>query len=166
MIPVVIGTNPERRNWLNDCLRSIRTTSTRRRVHIHRTGGYEITALRAGISKYRRFLFLHDSCEILHPNFWNTIDNTEPAWLFGAPHMYLAVFDSPTLERALHDAPEQMDKQASINWEGELGMRLQLPTLWPDVIDANGQHQERHGRLNLLLGNEFARKWKGNWGQH
>lgn len=165
LIPVVVGTHPDRKDWLQDCIKSIRATTRNRRVHIHRHGGYEVAALRAGINKYRRFLFLHDSCEILDPEFWEHIDSTPPAWLYGAPHMYLGVFDSDQLAHAIRDAPEHMDKQASINWEGELGIRLQMPTLWPEVTDANSQFAERHGRTNRVLGNHLARKFKGNWGQ-
>lgn len=167
MIPVVVGTNPERGHWLKDCIRSIRATSRHRRVHIHKTGGYELTALRAGVTRFKKFLFLHDSVEVLNPAFWEIIDTTPPAWIFGGPPMYMAVYDSAELVKALEDAPygRDMTKVLSIYWEGELANRIQYPTLWPEVIDANGRLEEHHGRLNLVLENEFARKWKGNWGQ-
>lgn len=163
--PVVIGTNPERGDWLNDCLRSIRATTKNRRVLIHDTGGYEISALRTGMKHFRRFLFLHDSCEVLHPDFWHTIDNSAPTWLFGGPPMYLAVYERNPLEEALTGSPETMDKSTSIAWEGELPKRLNYPTLWPEVTDAVGRTEDRHGRPNLVLENDFLRKWKGSWGQ-
>lgn len=146
---------------------SIRATSKRRRVLVHTDGGYEITALRTGITNFPRFLFLHDSCEVLHPDFWTIIDITTPTWLFGGPPMFLAVYDSKDLDRALEDAPYGYDitKATSIAWEGELPKRLPYPTLWPEVTDATGHIQERHGRTNLVLENRLLRKWKGNWGQ-
>ena len=166
MIPVVIGTNPERRNWLDDCLTSIRRTSRpRRRILVHETGGYEIAALRTGAINFRKFLFLHDSCEVLSPHFWNIIDTADPTWLFGGPPMYLGVYDGPRLERAIIDAPSEMTKASSIAWEGELAKRLQHPVLWPDVHDGTGTITAHHGRANLVLENEHLRKWKGNWGQ-
>lgn len=165
MIPVVIGTNPGRRPWLNDCLTSIRATTKRRRVFVHRTGGYELAALRAGTTRFKKFLYLHDSVEILHKDFWETIDAALPSWLFGAPHMYLAVYNTSDLISALAEAPQTLTKADSIAWESELGTRIRYPILWPDVIDTTGRYEERHGRTNLVLENELIRKWKGNWGQ-
>lgn len=163
MIPVVIGTNPERGPWLRDCLTSIRRTSRYRRVHVHRDGGYELTALRAAMTRYDRFLFVHDSCEILHSDFWGAVDNTGPTWLFGGPPMYLGVYNSLDLRAALTDAPSDVDKQTSIRWESELPNRLPCPTLWPEVNDATGRIEEHHGRRNLILENRYLRKWKGTW---
>lgn len=165
MIPVVIGTNPDRRDWLRDCIASIRRTSKHRRVLIHDAGGYEIAALRTGLKHFRSFLFLHDSCEVLDPDFWGIVDSTSPAWLFGGPPMYLAVYNGGLLEDAIAHAPDTMDKINSIAWEGELPKRLDQPTIWPDVTDATGRIEERHGRPNLVLENRYLRKWKGNWGQ-
>lgn len=165
VVPVVVGTNPERTHWLKDCLTSIRATTRHRRVHVHRTGGFELTALRAGVTRYRRFLFLQDSCEVLDPRFWDVIDATEPAWLFGGPPMYLGVYDSTHLEAAIRDAPANPSKDDAIRWESELGSRLHHLTLWPDVHDGTAHHEHHHGRDNLVLQNRYLRKWKGNWGQ-
>lgn len=165
MIPVVIGTNQQRGAWLKDCLTSIRATSKRRRVLVHDTGGFEITALRHGVSKFESFVFLHDSCEVLSPDFWDVIDNSGPTWLFGGPPMYLAVYDSQNLAAAIEDAPAEMSKQWALAWENAITERLTMPTLWPEVTDATGRLEERHGRQNLILENGLLRKAKGHWGQ-
>lgn len=163
LLPIVVGTNPERKPWLNDCLASIRRTSKYRRVLIHATGGYEIAALRTGIAKFNQFLYLHDSCEILSPDFWDIIDTTPPTWLFGGPPMYLGVYNRQDLEPALTDAPATMTKETSIHWECELPRRIHYPILWPEVTDATGRIEERHGRTNLVLENTYLRKLKGTW---
>ena len=160
-IPVVIGSHPGS-PWLADCLRSIPTGRT---VKVHRTGGYEITALRTACRYFDRFLFLQDSTEVLHREFWDIIDTAEPTWLFGGPPMYLGVYDRTNLEACIEDAPAEMNKEWSIAWEGALPERLTLPTLWPEVTDATGRFEERHGRNNLVLENKLLRKWKGSWGQ-
>lgn len=161
MIPLVIGSHPDS-TWVQDWPRRF----GQRRFHIHRTGGYELAALRAGVARYDRFVFLQDSCEILSRDFWRIIDNlTEPAWLFGWPGMYLGVYSSRDLIPVLEQAPTTIDKHTSIQWESRIRELLPYPTLWPEVTDATGHHEERHGRTNLVLRNEFLAKFKGNWGQ-
>lgn len=163
MIPVVIGSHPDS-PWLVDCIKSLR--QQHRQIKIHNAGGYELNALRTGLRYFDRFLFLQDSCEVLHPTFWDVIDGLEGgAWLFGGPPMYLGVYNRDELQTALEDAPDIVDKRTSIRWEGELPQRLNYPVIWPDVTDATGRFKERHGRNNLVLENRYLRKWKGNWGQ-
>jgi hypothetical protein len=158
--PVLVGSHPGS-PWLKDCLKTIPKGRT---VKVHRTGGYEIAALRTGIRHFDRFLFLQDSTEVLDPAFWEIIDTTPSTWLFGGPPMYLGVYYSDELWQAISDAPEVMTKQWSITWEGALPKRLShYGCLWPEVSDATGRQEERYGRNNLVLENRYLRKWKGTW---
>lgn len=165
MLPVVIGTHPDRKPWLDDCVKSIRATSKHRRILIHQTGGYEPAAIRTGCATFPRFLFLHDSVTILHPDFWKTIDASEPAWLAGWPHMLLAIYQAADVEP--HLPHHEVTKTESIHLEGHLPTVLPMPALWPDVTDANHLRREvRHGRDNLVLGIPGVwEKHKGHWGQ-
>lgn len=157
--PVLIGSHPGS-PWLADCLKSIPKGRT---VKVHRKGGYEIAALRTACRYFDRFLFLQDSTAVLHPDFWDVIDTTPTAWLFGGPPMYMAVYNRVDLEPVLADAPPVMDKASSIHWECVLADRMNLPVLWPEVTDASGRIEERHGRRNLVLDNRYLAKWKGTW---
>lgn len=159
MLPLVIGSHPGS-PWITDWP----TRYGPRRVHIHRDGGYELTALRAAVERFDRFLFLQDSCEILTPKFWREI-GTNPTFIFGWPGMYLGIYDSADLKPILEQAPASIDKRTSIEWEGRIRDLLPYPTLWPEITDATGRHETRHGRQNLVLENDLLRKWKGNWGQ-
>jgi len=159
--PLVIGSHPGS-PWLSDLLKTI---PSGRDVRVHRDGGYEIAALRTACRYYDRFVFLQDSTQVLHPDFWDIIDGSSPAWLFGGPPMYMGVYNRNQLELAIPDAPAVMDKASSIAWEGALSDRLPYTALWPEVTDATGRFEERHGRNNLVLENKYLRKWKGSWGQ-
>jgi hypothetical protein len=165
MYPVVVGTNRERTAWLNDCLQSIRATSKPRRfIYVHKDGGFEPAAIRAGCAKFDRFLFIHDSVVIQHPDFWTAIDNSEPAWLAGWPPMMIAVYEA---QDVLPHLPEHdVTKREAVQLESTLPGLLNMPTIWPDITDANHlRMEERHGRTNMVLGNELWEKYKGNWGQ-
>lgn len=163
MIPVVIGSNPERHGWVTDCLDSIHaTTSTRRKIVVHETGGYEPAAIRTGCDRFERFLFLHDSVIVLTKQFWHIIDNSGPAWLAGFPPMFLAVYDSITVLPHLPDEP--VTKRDAINLEARLPELITMPTIWGNVTDATAlRHEHKHGRDNKVLGNQHFIKFKGTW---
>lgn len=164
MLPVLIGTHPDRKAWLEDCLTSIEAT-TDREVIIHHEGGYEIAALRTGCAWSDRFLFIQDSVTILSPLFWEVIDRqSSPAWLTGWPPMFMGIHNSATLKPLLAEYPEVMSKQEAIEAEAALPQRLDYPTLWPDITDRTALRTEtRHGRENLVLGNHLFEKAKGTW---
>lgn len=163
MTPVVVGTHPDRKPWLDDCLTSIHATSSKRRkVLVHETGGYEPAAILTGCAAFDRFVFLHDSVTIVHKDFWTTIDASEPAWLAGWPPMFLAIYDAAAVKPLLPNEP--VTKRDAINLEAHLPTLLPMPTLWPDVTDATAlRHEHRHGRENKVLGNSYFEKLKGTW---
>lgn len=166
LTPVVIGSHPDRTAWLDDCLKSIRATSSpRRKILVHHTGGYEPAALKTGCAAFDRFLFIHDSVTILHPDFWEVIDSSGPCWLAGAPHMHLGIYDSADLEPLLPE--HEVDKGGAIRSENDLPQQLpRMRPLWPEILDIQMLRREvRHGRDNLVLGNHMWEKHKGNWGQ-
>lgn len=163
MLPVVVGSYPNS-PWLADCLSSIRET-TDREPFVFTDGGYEVPALRYAVAlDMGPFLFLPDSTVVLTEHFWTAVDAGTPQWLFGWPGCYLAVFDPATLVAPLERAPLNLSKQDAIDWEWKLRDEVPMPTLWPDVRDANAlRSEERHGRLNLIIGNTHVEKWKGHW---
>lgn len=165
MIPVVVGTHPDRAAWLEDCLASIKATSSpRREIYVHKTGGYEPAAIHSGCARFDRFLFIHDSVTILHGDFWSTVDSSGPAWLAGWPPMCLAIYDTASVQ--IHLPVHEVTKLEACHLEGYLPSVVPMPTIWPDVTDANHlRMEERHGRLNMVLGNDLWEKHKGNWGQ-
>lgn len=162
MLPVLIGTHPHRTAWLADCLKTIPTGRT---VEVHRTGGFELAALRTGVRYFDRFLFLQDSMLVKHPAFWDVVDGTDsPAWLCGHPPMYVGIHDRDQLAPALDRYPAEITKEQSIDIEVDLPTHLNYSTLWPDVVDATALRREhRHDRDNLVVGNELFEKFKGTW---
>jgi hypothetical protein len=163
VLPVVIGTHPERPHWLEDCLNSIHRT-TKRRVLIHEAGGYEIAALRTGFARFDRFLFLQDSVTILSPEFWLIVDARKgPAWLSGWPPMFLGIWDASG-RAVIETLPTTQTKEDSIRLEADIPELLKWPTIWPEVTDHTALRREiRHGRHNLVVGNRYWEKAKATF---
>lgn len=163
MLPVVVGTHPERPNWLQDCLTSIRKT-TKRPVLVHEAGGYEIAALRTGFARFDRFLFLQDSVTILSPEFWTIVDARKgPAWLTGWPPMFLGIWDRTALP-IINALPAVQSKEDSIVLEASIPLELGWSTIWPEITDHTALRSEhRHGRHNMIVGNRYFEKAKATW---
>lgn len=162
MLPVLVGSHPNS-PWLEECLQSIRdTTSTT--VVVHTAGGHEPHALSVAASfRFDRFLFLQDSTKILSPEFWDAIEAQDgPCWLFGHPPMFMAVYDVEDILPLVSSRP--LSKAEAIATEVEWPAELNYPSVWPEVRDATAlRREQKHGRDNLVLGNDHIEKWKGTW---
>ena len=156
-LPVVVGTHSGS-PWLADCL-----TSLGRPAHVYQSPDYEIGCLRQAARHHDRVLFLQDSVTGLDQGFWHAIGDS-PKWLCGRPPMYLGIYDSAALAPVLATFPERVDKETAIRCEVDLFKRLPMPVLWPEIVDRNALRTEtRHGRVNLVLGNDLFEKHKGTW---
>jgi hypothetical protein len=164
VLPVLIGTHPDRQVWAADCFASIKAT-TNREILLHTTGGYELAALRTGAAAFDRFLFIHDSVTILDPLFWTVIDRFQtPAWLSGHPPMFMGIHHTSSLKPVLDRYPAEQTKEDAIRIEAELPALLTYTTIWPDITDRTAKRtEERHGRTNLVVGNHLWEKHKGTW---
>lgn len=122
-------------------------------VVVQPDGVWEVDALRN--VEHDRFLFLKPSLRILDADaFWAALESFNgPAWLFGRPSCYLAVYDRTTLQEAIADAPAPFDKELSIVWESRLHDRLNYPTVWPQAADRNALRIDYiDGRPELVVG--------------
>jgi hypothetical protein len=162
VLPVVVGSYPGS-PWIDDHLNSLQTD---RQIVVHRDGGYEPPALRLGCSLFDRFLYLQDSTLILDPRFWDHIDAVKgSAWLSRWPPMFMGIHESAKLRPILDLIPDPINKYQSVEWESRMpSMLLGYETIWPDVADATAPRVELvKGRRNLILENEYFRKFKGTW---
>ena len=165
---VVIGSSPDRQHWLADCSASIN------REHIAVVGfGFELAKIDWVMknTNAERFLLLQDSWVIKDNGFWNLLDahtgsvaiNSDP-YYFGC---YAGVYERSVIEEI--GVPVMADKRDAIrneiDWnKAYVEVAGEPPVLFPDLTDNNATGTvERHGRINLLLENNYIAKYKGTW---
>lgn len=164
----VIGSSPDRTGWLADCSASIQ------REHIVVSGwGFELAKIRWVMENTtaERFLFLQDSWVIKSEGFWDLLGQfegsvalTRDPYFFGC---YAGVYERSVVDRI--GTPVVKDKQDSIlleiDWHRRYVEASVEPTvLFPELTDKNAAGiVVKHGRENLVLENEFVRKFKGTW---
>lgn len=172
--PVVVCTGRGRGGWLADCLGSIREPDVT--VAYSQTDG-ELGAIRMIYdgTRWPRWVMLQDSCVVLDQALFRLVDEVGgPALLAPQPCMYLAIYERKALDEiGIPRVPAGADRSSAIRHEldfmgayVEASQRLGLdcPVLFPDFDDAHAvRREERHGRLNLVLQNEYLTKYKGTW---
>ena len=164
----VIGSSPDRTGWLADCSASLG------REHIAVVSyGYEWAKIAWVMENTTvdRFFFLQDSWVIKSEAFWDLLGQFEGSVaLTRDPYFvgcYAGVYERSVVDRI--GTPVVKDKQDSIlleiDWHRRYVEASGEPTvLFPELTDKNAAGVVvKHGRENLVLENEFVRKFKGTW---
>ncbi len=165
---IVVGSSPDRQEWLADCSGSIK----RDHIAVVNTG-YELGKIRWVIENTNadRFLFLQDSWLIKDEGFWDLLQahsgsvaiNSDP-YYFGC---YAGVYERSVIEQI--GVPVMADKREAIlneiDWhKAYVGIAGEPTVLFPDLTDNNATGTvDRHGRINLVLENKYIAKYKGTW---
>lgn len=173
-VPVVISTGPDRGHWVRDCLNSIHVPNV---TLCKSQAGGELGAIRMVYegTRWARFLLLQDSVVVLDQRLFDLVDEVNgPLLVAPRPCMYLAVYERAVLDELdIPDVPAGQDRELAIEHETAFcdsyvrqaeQMGFDVPVLFPELTDANAAGQVHHnGRLNLVLENDFLRKYKGTW---
>jgi len=164
----VIGSSPDRHEWLADCSASIR------REHIAVVNsGYELGKIRWVMENTNadRFLFLQDSWQVKDDGLWDLLEAqsgsvaiTNDPYYYGC---YAGVYERWVIEQI--GVPLIADKREAIrneiDWhKSYVEVSGNPQVLFPELIDRNSTRQEeKHGRTNLVLENDYLVKYKGTW---
>ena len=166
----VVATTPGRERWLAQCVASL---GGREVLAVSLEHGYELGKIEwvHRNTTLDRFLFLQDSAEVLSHGFWGRLEEFPGSVaLLGDPSVYgsyMGVYERKVLNK-MPGWPLVDSKMGSIAneiiWTRDYAdMAGGVPVLFPELTDANGHVVEHFGRDNLVLENQFFRKWKGTW---
>jgi hypothetical protein len=169
-LTTVVATAPGREQWLTQCLQSL---AGRNVLVVSLEHGFELGKIEWVYrnTTLERFLFLQDSAEVLSKGFWGRLDEFPGSVaLLGDPSVYgsyMGVYERKVLDK-LVGWPLVNSKMSSIAneimWTRDYADKAgSVPVLFPDLIDADGYMGEKFGRMNLVLENQYFRKWKGTW---
>jgi hypothetical protein len=165
---VVVGSSPDRQDWLADCSASIK------REHIVVVNfGFELAKIDWVMknTNAERFLLLQDSWLIKDDAFWDLLEahpgsvaiNSDP-YYFGC---YAGIYERSVIEKIC--VPVMADKRDAIrneiDWhKAYVEVAGEPVVLFSDLTDNNATGTvKRHGRINLVLENDYIAKYKGTW---
>lgn len=153
--------------WVNDCLASLEGY-TRYPTHVLSTYGYELGKIKkAAEMGLDEFVFLQDSCIVKDHALLDEMFDFDGSVALGAwPFfMYLGKYRLDTLKKV--ELPEVNNKHDSVHYEGKwtrdyAEAESKLKHICRDLVDTN-VFEERHGRKNMVLENDYLIKYKGTW---
>jgi hypothetical protein len=166
---IVIGTTPDRSDWLKDCVNSLREPCL-----VISDFNFELGKLNwASKQLSDRFFFFQDSV-VFKQSSWifELLENYEHVALTSDPVVYgtyMGIYD-PKILREI-ETPIPRSKKESIDYEISWTKTYiekvgSVHVAFPELTDANATRKEmKYGRENLVLENDYIIKFKGDWGQ-
>lgn len=145
--------------WLQDCLDSL--AECKYPVHIcwSENGAYDTEGLyyaeRMGLES---FILLHDSMIVKDHSIFDKVADIPNCKI--ADQMFLGKFSAP-----YNLPPKPTSKGEAIDMETFWYTPKKWETVCPEFKD-QARFEEKNGRMNMVLENQYFIKYKGHWGQH
>lgn len=171
---IVIGSSLTRKEtWLADLLASMKGCAYPYKVFYLDTFELSVIQMALATTNFDEFLFLPDSTVIQDLSFFDMVFQ-------GTEGMSVSVFNEPCLgamymmkyrRKILETMPIPVvpNKKMAVFWEVVfnefyVGLESQIKVLFPEVKHSE-TFMEKHGRLNMVMGNKYLLRFKGSWGQ-
>lgn len=158
---VVITTSDYTKDWLPECLNSLKTSPYEVFVQDNGSeGGFELAGIQAGKNLFSEFVMLMDTCEVKDISMLDRLFEIEGnVFLTEGGFHYMGKFVSSTLP----ELPFIKDKEHAI--EQELQWFKDIPHKWfsPSFPVITNEFEEKHGRMNMVLETPYIKKWKARW---
>lgn len=171
---IVIGSSTSRKEtWLKDLLASM--IGCKYPVKIFYLDTFELSVIKEAIyaTNFDEFLFLPDSTIIQDLEFFDMVfKDTEgmSVSVFNEPclgAMYMMKYRREILKTM--PIPKVPSKKMAVFWEivfneYYVGLDAKIKVLFPEVLHSE-TFIEKHGRENMVMGNKYILRYKGDWGQ-
>lgn len=168
---VVVGATPDGDAWVDDLLASLGDCPWP--VEVHRTREWELATIAWAARRWDEYVFLPQSTVVLAARLFERAFTEHAEWSVSLAsaqkrsfRMYLGKYRSAAVVEL--GVPTVPDKAAAIHqetaWCGDYATleagRQRLVSIG-GPLDHTDRLEHRHGRLNMVVENEYLRRWKG-----
>ncbi|HEY9704661.1 MAG TPA: hypothetical protein V6C58_19625 [Allocoleopsis sp.] len=123
---------------------------------------FEKGGLLVGMKNFDEFIYLHDTVIIKNLELFDILFSKEGFYSISPGFlMYLGKYDSKKLSTL--NLPSVNSKYDAILMELWLKHNIPCDCFDKTFIDGNHRFEERHGRKNMVLENDYLIKYKGTW---
>lgn len=168
MVPsgIVIGATPDGSGWLDGLLATVETDYP---VRVCETWDFELSAIAAGARWATEFVLLPYSSEVKDNALWDivfkqlegvSVSLSQTPMAFG---MYLGKYRADQVERV--GCPKVTDKVQAVVQEGLWTVRYAAAGPYRALGDLADTERfvEREGRTNMVVENQWLRRFKSCW---
>lgn len=159
---IVISASEYSRPFFEDCIRSIKTDYP---IYVcwegigRPVGSYELGAIKRGAELFDEFVYLHDTVVIKDNSLFDKLFAIDGHVLLtkGGYHYFGKYVSSD-----LPDIPNVTNKEEAIHWE--IRWFNKPHTVFnPELPFHVERFEEKHGRTNMVIENDYLIKYKGTW---
>jgi hypothetical protein len=173
---IIVGSSDARREtWLSDIQKNLEGYE-KYPIKYNITDRFELATIKQALvsTDWDEFMFLPDSTIIKDFELFDLIfkkHKGKSVSLVQHPDvggMYLMKYKREILEK-MGEIPIAQNKAMAVYWEIVFhayyaGLDQNVVVLFPDVFHTE-IFKKKHGRINMIMGNKYFEKWKGDWGQ-
>lgn len=109
---------------------------------------------------YKNFVLLHDTCVVKDQKLFDILFSHDEHVSLSPG--FLMCMGKYRLDKLPELPPQPMTKRQAVEFEGQYCSALRGECLFPDFVDSD-VFEEKNGRNNLILENEYLKKYKGFW---
>lgn len=171
MKAIVVLTGKGREKWLHNFESTL--PKSKYPLRIVTSDNFELGAITEVMNDYDEFIFLHDTCQVKSDKLFDfCFEECGGRSVSFASHpspfgMYLGKYRSEILKRITWRLPET--KLEAV--EGEISFpndyaRIEYPISIPDPLTSSHIFEEKFGRVNMVLENDWIKKWKATWNRN
>jgi hypothetical protein len=167
---IIVGTRPDRKKWLNNCLKSI---DSKYSVVVVNCEGYEVGKMKWVLNNtdIDRFVFLQDSIEVKDNSVFECLDKyTQGVSLCSYPRLfgcYFGCYNSWALRKI--NLPDIDKKLTAVQYEmiihKDYSNYDEIVDLGKDLVD-NDIFIKKFGKKVMKLENKYFIKYKSHWSQN
>lgn len=170
---IVIGATPDGLPWVSDLMASLK--GCRWPIEVHETWDFELSTIAWAGQRYDEFVFLPQTTEVLDQRLFELCFLTHRGRSVNLGtaqemqfRMYLGKYRADALNQIA--IPRVTSKREAVHWEVVWCKGYAWAEATRDRLVSVGgplEHsdvfEQRHGRLNMVVENEFLRRLKGTW---
>jgi len=168
MKAIVVLTGKGREKWLNNFESHL--PKNKYPLRIVTSDNFELGAITDAMRDYDEFVFLHDTCEVKSSKLFDySFEELDGQSVSFASHpspfgMYLGKYRSSILKKITWTLPTNKLEavESEISFPNSYAL-VEYPVSIPNPLTSSDVFEEKFGRNNMILENDWLKKYKATW---
>lgn len=166
---IVVGTGEGRRDWIGNFMKYL-PEQYKYPLRIVNSKDFELGVIAEVMNDYDEFIFLHDTFEIKSGDLLRfCFEDCQGKSVSFSNHpspfgMYAGKYRREILKRITFEIPRNKEEavEMEITFPNHYA-QIEYPFFIPNPLSVSDIFEEKFGRMNMILENQWLKKYKGCW---